>query len=194
MSSTRSTGIGKGELLPSLRGDLKKVANDLLVVCPWIDEYFASQLCKAAIADTLRGRFLVRPEHAMDAGVWKHVAGALAVFAEHCKTFEARTLDRLHAKVVLLDSKIAYVGSFNFYRFSLEQSNEIALRVDADSTHGLASELQRLWDLGTPTAVEASSETVADGMDDEVLDPIAQEILDKNPGAWVVGPKKKRRP
>jgi len=192
MSSVRFVSAGTGKFLPLLRGDLKRARRALSIVCPWIDEYFAGEVSTNA-APSLDARVLMRPEKTVDSAMWPHMVAAVAVLREHFGSLQVRTLERLHAKCIVLDDEIAYVGSTNFYWFSLEQSRELTIRGPLARLGDAADELSRLWDEGKPMVVSGSVlQPPESRVSHEVQDPIVQDILRQNPRAWVVGRRQSR--
>jgi phosphatidylserine/phosphatidylglycerophosphate/cardiolipin synthase-like enzyme len=160
------------------------------MVCPWIDEYFAEEVCKASIAELSEVKVLMRPESAVEIEVWPHMLAAVRRIKERFPSAQVRTLERLHAKVIVLDDAVAFIGSTNLYRFSLQHSHELGVRGPITEMGNLAAEVMHLFDEADPLEVEPGSVQDSSGIQKEVLDPIVQEILERNPGAWVVG----RRP
>jgi len=57
----------------------------------------------------------------------EHAMAAYARLEERPNTV-VKLLATLHAKVVIVDERILYCGSANWYRYSLEESREIVLR------------------------------------------------------------------
>ena len=196
MSSGSFTCVGPSKTLAYLRGDLRKATSSFLLIGPWLDTYVAEQIVLHASGD-LQARVLVRAERQVGAEVWQEIVSALAMFAAHWKRFEVRTLDRLHAKCLLVDEAFAYVGSANWYRYSLETSLEIVLRGPLESVPGLLQECEALWEQATPFRLPSGDTTPADsgptGITHEVLDPLAAKVLRENPKAFILG-KKKRKP
>ncbi len=197
MSSESFKCVGPGEVLAYLRGDLRRAEQSLLIIGPWLDDYFAEQVVKSARRD-LKVRVLVRPEAEVDALAWERTLASLSVFAGHWASFEGRHLERLHAKCICIDDQTVYVGSANWYRYSLENSLEVVLRGPSGLIEGGLSQLESLWDRGEPLKVsprpkkEPVVETSAVGIDHEVLDPLAAEALRANPKAFVLGKKGRR--
>jgi phosphatidylserine/phosphatidylglycerophosphate/cardiolipin synthase-like enzyme len=196
MSSWNFTCVGPGKILAYLRGDLRKAASSVFLIGPWLDTYVAEQIVLHSPRH-LQGRVIVRAEHQVEPEVWQEIVSGLGKFAGHWTNFEVRTLERLHAKCFLIDERLAYVGSANWYRYSLETSLEIVLRGPLELIANLQPECEALWEQATPfsmpaqpTAVESSDST---GITHEVLDPLAAKVLRENPKAFVLG-KKKRRP
>ena len=110
MSSIPFTSVGTGELLPHLRADLRRAQYSLIMVCPWIDEYFAEEVCKASIAELSEVKVLMRPESAVEIEVWPHMLAAVRRIKERFPSAQVRTLERLHAKVIVLDDAVAFIG------------------------------------------------------------------------------------
>jgi len=189
--------VGRGEVLAYLRADLRKAEQSLLIVGPWLDDYFAEQVVKSAGRD-LKTRVLVRPEAEVDALAWERTLAAISVFAGHWASFEARHLGRLHAKCICIDDATVYVGSANWYRYSLEISEEVVVRGRVDLVEGGLSQFERLWDRGEVVEVSPRPDKVsvveqsAVGIDHEVLDPLAAAALKANPKAFILGKKRRR--
>jgi len=175
---------------------LRKATSSVFLIGPWLDSYVAEQIVLHS-SRHLQGRVLVRAEQQVEAEVWQEIVSGLCKFARHWDHFEVRTLERLHAKCLLIDDRLAYVGSANWYRYSLETSLEIVLRGPLESIANLQPECEALWEQATPFVVptlptaEASSESA--GITHEILDPLAAKVLRENPKAFVLG-KKKRKP
>jgi phosphatidylserine/phosphatidylglycerophosphate/cardiolipin synthase-like enzyme len=124
------------------------------------------------------------------------MVSAIALFREQLASVEVRTLERLHAKCIVIDDSVAYVGSTNFYKFSLEESRELAIRGPLKEMGELLREVEELWQDGSSFQLNATvpDRAIMGGMTDEVADPIVKEILQKNPGAWVIGRRQRSRP
>jgi phosphatidylserine/phosphatidylglycerophosphate/cardiolipin synthase-like enzyme len=159
-----------------------------------LDDYVAEQLLLVAPRN-LSARVLVRSQRHVETEVWQRIVAALSAFAAHWSRFEARALDRLHAKCLLLDERVAYVGSANWYRYSVEESVEIVIRGPVAAIAGLQQDCEALWEqaqlLEIPTPAAASPVVPARGITREVLDPLAAQVLKDNPKAFVLGKKKR---
>jgi len=181
-------------VLAYARGDLRAAKQSVLLISPWLDDYVAEQISLVARRD-LTARVLVRSERQVEAKVWERIVAAFAVLSGHWSRFEARTLDRLHAKCLLVDQRIAYVGSANWYRYSLEQSLEIVLRGPLGAIGGLEQDTEALWEQAQrfeiPTLSPISRAIPTMGITHEVLDPIAAQVLIDNPKAFYLGKKKR---
>ena len=198
MSSESFECVGPGEVLAFLRRDLGRAKKSLLIIGPWLDDYFAEQVVRAAPTG-LDARVLVRPEAEVDSLAWERTRAALSVFHGHWPNFEGRHLALLHAKCLCIDNQIAYVGSANWYQYSLERSIEIVLRGPVGEIDGGMSHLESLWDRGETLATTRQPEIAtkpdepAEGITHEVLDPLAAAALIANPKAFVFGKKRQRR-
>jgi len=194
MSSGNFSCVGPGKTLAYVRGDLRKATSSVFLIGPWLDSYVAEQIVLHSPRN-LRVRALVRAEQQVEREAWREIVSGLGTFAGHWSHFEARTLERLHAKCLLIDES-AYVGSANWYRYSLETSLEIVLRGPLESAPGLQNECEALWERGTPYHPPAQPPTraaAATGITHEVLDPLAAQVLKENPKAFILG-KKRRKP
>lgn len=152
-----------------------------------------------ALPASARLRVLTRPYEAMDDNFVPHAQEAhRAVLARGSS--EVRTLRTLHAKIMVIDEEVAYCGSANWYRYSLETSREVVLRGPADDASGLLDLAEGLWQEGTglgeePRPPAGRQETkpsgVGAGFREEALDPIAAKVLKEVKGAFVVSKKGK---
>jgi phosphatidylserine/phosphatidylglycerophosphate/cardiolipin synthase-like enzyme len=181
-------------VLAYVRGDVRTAKESFFLIGPWLDDYVAEQLLLVA-ARNLTARVLVRSQRQVEAEVWERIVAALSAFAAHWLRFEARTLDRLHAKCLLLDERIAYVGSANWYRYSVEESLEVVIRGPVAALAGLQEDCEALWERAQPfeipTPAPASPGVPATGITHEVLDHLAAQVLRDNPKAFVLGKKKR---
>ncbi len=192
MSSENFTSVGPGKALAYIRGDLRAASRSLFLIGPWLDDFVAEQMVLVAPRH-LEARVLVRAERQIEPEVWERIVAALRTFAGHWTRFEARTLERPHAKCLLIDQRIAYVGSANWYRYSLE----IVRRGPVAAVAGLQEGCEELWEQAhtfpTPSHPMTTTPIPATGITHEVLNPLAAQVLKENPKAFILG-RKKRRP
>jgi len=209
MSSISFKCIGSGRILAYLRGDLDKATKSLLIIGPWLDDYFA-QVMIAAPAN-IDVRVLVRGRENVDPTGWQRTQHAISTFKSHWNDFQARYLDLLHAKVICIDDQIVYLGSANWYQFSLEKSKEIVLRLPINEMANLSEELESLWECGSDlnslieadhagTSLDIPHHKEPNKMSPEVnqeihdqLDALALKTLKENPTAWVKGKKSQKK-
>ncbi|HRI68276.1 MAG TPA: phospholipase D family protein [Polyangium sp.] len=196
MPSTRWRALGPGSVLGALRADMKKATKEVVIVGPFIDDYFA-EAAVASCTKNVQMRVLTRSSAAVDRSFMDHNDAAIARFVKRPQT-EVRTLDRLHAKLVLIDETTVFCGSANWYRYSLEEGLEVVLRGPIDDAPTLLDEVASLWDLADTNnreTTESSSSThrmskasrVSEGFRAETLDPIAAAKLASVKGAFIVG-------
>lgn len=198
MSSGKFKCVGPGEVLAFLRADLRRATKSLLIIGPWLDDYFAEQVVTFASHD-LVARVLVRPSVEVDALAWERTLAALSIFAGYWLQCEVRQLAHLHAKCLCIDNRIVYVGSANWYRYSMESAIEIVLRGSVERLEEGTAQLESLWDqaelLEVPAGQNKGAEaaTPAGGIAHEMLDPLAARALQENPKAFVIGKKPWRK-
>jgi hypothetical protein len=171
--------IGANQVLEYLRQDLRSARTSLFVVGPWIDGYFIQELT-AVLPSNVRVQFLVRPA--------KRHTEAIAALRPHISSLEAKSLPTLHAKVIVIDNKIVYLGSTNWYKYSLKQALEITLRGPLSDMLGLNRILEAYWNQAKPinlAKVKIVSKDSLPIIEDEILDPYAREALQENPKAWI---------
>lgn len=193
MPSSDWRALGRGRVLAPLRTDLRS-ARAVQIVGPWIDHYFAEVVVDAATSLS-RIEVLTRPIESMDPGFSKQACAAIQHFAETGK-LKVATLAGLHAKVIVLDQLVVYCGSMNWYRYSLDRSDELVLRGRVVGVPAVLDELASLWGRATEVdpsvfGVEKPTKSTRGGYNEEVLDPIARAKLAEVPGAFVLGRRHK---
>jgi len=210
MSSISSKCIGSGRVLAYLRNDLAKATRSILIIGPWLDDYFAQEIIRVA-PENIEARVLVRGEKNVEPRAWIGTQQAIFTFRNHWKAFQARQLGLVHAKVICIDGQIAYLGSANWYRFSLEKAKEIVLRLPVNEMENLEGELENLWECGTNLNISiktsqtsaqraglTGTETAIIGPEirqeiHDPLDALALKTLKENPTAWVKGKKPQKK-
>ena len=90
VSSINFTSIGTGKFLATLRSDLKKATGELLIICPWLDEFFALEIAKIGLS-SLNVRILMRPQKSVDPAMWPHMQTAIGIFRGHFPSSTVRT-------------------------------------------------------------------------------------------------------
>ena len=189
--------LGRDNLLGMLRADLKKARQCVVILGPWIDDFFAL-LVTSACPEVVHLRVVSRPLDGMDEGFIEHARVAWSVFHKR-RHGEIRSHPRLHAKLILIDEALAYCGSANWYRYSLEQGMEVVLRGPIEAMPELLDEVASIWDMATPESAGTVATVgrheelgvVGQGYEKEVLDPIAAAKLEEVRGAFVLGDRKR---
>ncbi len=109
MPSERWRALGPGSVLGVLRAELRKAKEEVVIVGPFVDDYFASAVVSAC-SPRVRLRVLARPVNSVEPGFADHAENALCRFAARPAT-EVRTLARLHAKVAIVDGTHVFCGA-----------------------------------------------------------------------------------
>lgn len=191
-SSRNFKAIGAGKVLAYLRGDIQKARKSLFVIGPWIDGYFVKEII-ALLRKDISIRFLIRFGDTEDEKARIATLASLNAVRSHVANFEIRSLPILHAKVIIIDNDIAYVGSTNWYRYSLEQSLEVTLRGSLSSMTDLQAILDGYWEEAEQInlkEVEIIPQDKLPEINHEILDPLARKALEENPKAFVKRIKK----
>lgn len=185
MRPNASRVLGRGSVLPALRADLRRATKRVDVIGPWIDGWTAEQLVAATPA-AVALRVLTRPLSGCDSSFTSHAEDARAVFAE--RGAEVRELSALHAKAIVVDDTIAYVGSANWYRYSLEESFELVIRTAVDALEDVADQIEPLWERAVAVTAPRSPRNpdVLQGQRVEVIDPTAAAVLRSVAGSFVL--------
>ena len=180
--------IGAGKVLAYLRGDIQKAHKSLFVIGPWIDGYFVKEIISVMRKD-ISTRFLIRPEDSNDEITRIATLASLKALQTHVDIFESRSLPTLHAKVIIIDNDIVYLGSTNWYRYSIEQALEITLRGLLSSITNLQDILEQYWEEAELIHLEDVGTTIRQDelpeINHEILDPLARKVLEENPKAFI---------
>lgn len=91
----------------------------------------------------------------MDDGVVdKKTLSALNLAQENMENFQARALENLHSKVILIDRKVFYLGSANWYWYSLNEALEVTIAGDISQLPELVQELDQYWLDASPINID----------------------------------------
>lgn len=179
--------LGTADILGHLRADLKTASSTVWIVGPWIDGFFA-QVVLDVVPDNVELRVITRPTTGASPSFSDHALSARSLFIGRRTTY-VRLLDDLHAKLVVIDDKVVYCGSANWYRYSLQESRELVLRGPAEDAVGLLDELCTIWELGSagaPLSRPVAVQEVSKGYRAELVDPIAEAKLKEVPGSFII--------
>ncbi len=171
-----------------MRADLSQAKNSVTIVGPWIDSFFVQEVLDSINKD-LKLRFIVR---IWDDEVDGKTFYALNMAQEKIKNFEARSLPRLHTKAIVIDEKIAYFGSTNWYKYSMEKAVEITVRAKIENIREFNNQISEYWENSKTITFENKSFEKKDSkpINDEIIDPIAKKVLENDPKAFYIGKKK----
>lgn len=179
--------LGGDRLVAHLRGDLSRVRSDLWIAGPWLDAWFAGIVIEAVPASVAL-RVLTRPKSSAGDGAAGNAA-AIMVFRGHFHSIDVRLLDSLHGKALRMDDVI-WVGSANWYRYSLERASEWVVRTEG-VLEAFQDEFLDCWDRGLPSVSEPTPDLLPPEVNGEILDPLASSVLHDVPKTFVLGRRRK---
>lgn len=210
-SSTNCKVIGAGKVLAYLRGDLQQAKQKVFIIGPWLDGFFVREII-SCLRKNIVVQCLVRVENHTEEMSSNVTYQALQELKGSFADFKVKSLAALHAKVIIIDDSIVYLGSSNWYRYSLEQAKEITLRTSLAELKDLSKIIDEYWQ--SAKVVDVTDGQVYDDREDvdfnsekakknssrkdsttrqkkapeinyEILDPMALKILQDNPKAFV---------
>ncbi|NJO00156.1 MAG: DEAD/DEAH box helicase, partial [Anaerolineales bacterium] len=166
-SSNTFKVIGVGKVLDNLLQDIKAARESLFVVGPWIDGYFIRSLV-GELDENVSVKFLIRPTE----------RDAIVLAKSRFRgLLEARSLPTLHAKVIIIDNDIVYLGSTNWFKISLQQSREVTLRGHLSNLFDLSGILAEYWNEAKPIYLEGvKAAQPEDSIDYDILDPRLTQV------------------
>lgn len=144
--------LGKGQILPHLQNSIQQATSSIMIVGPWLDAYFTRIVVDSLPQPDLAVLFLVRIDD--DGLVDGKTLSALNLARENLENFQARTLPQLHSKVIIIDNEIFYLGSANWYWYSLHASLETTVTGETSILPELIPEIDRFWQMATPLTRE----------------------------------------
>ncbi|NYB52394.1 MAG: hypothetical protein HVN35_07555 [Methanobacteriaceae archaeon] len=139
--------LKKGELLPHLQQSICQAAKSIFIVGPWIDAYFVGKIIDSIEDENINLSFMVRMEE--DNSIDSRTLSALNLARKNSVNFQAKTLQNLHFKIILIDNDIFYMGSTNWYYYSLHKSLELTLTGKTSIIPKINSEMEYYWENGT---------------------------------------------
>ena len=159
--------LGRGQVLSHLEGSISRAQDSILIVGPWLDSYFTGKIINSLPAPEIEVSFIVRIDG--DDPIDGKTLSALNLAREKIKNFQARTIPNLHSKVILIDQEIFYMGSTNWYWYSLHESLEATVTGETSSIPEIITEMNNYWEKATPL-------TMDDLKDYHDLEPIKKDI------------------
>ncbi len=139
--------LGQDEILSHLQESISNATKSILIVGPWIDAYFARKIIDSIVTPDLPVSFIVRVEE--DDSIDTKTLSALNLAHKNLKKCHARCLKKLHSKVILIDKQVFYLGSANWYWYSLHESLEMVITGDISTIPDLLNDLEIYWESGT---------------------------------------------
>jgi phosphatidylserine/phosphatidylglycerophosphate/cardiolipin synthase-like enzyme len=144
--------LGKGELLIHLQSSISQVTRSILIVGPWLDAYFVRKVLDSLPSLEIEVRFLVRIEE--EGEIDSKTKSALNLARKNISNFKAKTLKNLHSKVIIIDNNIFYLGSTNWYWYSLNESLEATITGKISYLPELMTEMDDYWEKATPLTAD----------------------------------------
>jgi phosphatidylserine/phosphatidylglycerophosphate/cardiolipin synthase-like enzyme len=131
------------EILDDLLLSISKATKSIQIVGPWIDAYFVGKVIESLHDDTVDVSFVVRIDE--DNTIDSKTLSALNLARKNIKNFQAKCLKKLHTKLILIDHEIFYLGSANWYWYSLHESVEITVTGDIKLMPDLIQLMYNYW-------------------------------------------------
>ncbi len=145
-SSNNLKLLTEGQLLPHLKESISQAKSSIVIVGPWLDAYFTRQITNSITNKDIEVKFMVRID---DGVIDKKTLSALNLARQNLETFQAKSLENLHSKVILIDSEVFFLGSANWYWYSLNQSIEVVIQGNTSDLPELVDELNQYWNEGS---------------------------------------------
>jgi hypothetical protein len=115
-------------------------------VGPWLDAYFTRIIINSLTRKEIDVKFIVRID---DDIIDKKTLSALNLAKQNLENFQAKSLENLHSKIIVIDHEIFFLGSANWYWYSLHESIEVVIEGDISDIPDLEIELDNYWKDGT---------------------------------------------
>jgi hypothetical protein len=135
------------QILPHIQMSIRKATSSICIVGPWLDAYFTRKVVDSLANPEIALSFIVRIDG--DDLIDGKTLSALNLAQKNIKNFQARTLKYLHSKVILIDGKIFYLGSTNWYWYSLHKSLELTVTGPTSIIPEILTEMESYWEKGT---------------------------------------------
>jgi phosphatidylserine/phosphatidylglycerophosphate/cardiolipin synthase-like enzyme len=158
-----------------------------MVVGPWIDGYFVQEVIDSLPNKKIDVKFIVRIDGLEE--IDAKTLSALNLAQKNIDNYEAKTLPKLHAKVILIDNETFYLGSTNWYWYSLNESLELTIIGQTSAIPGLIHEIQDYWDNGHFISNKEISKHEDVKPIKEDIDEYARKVLESDPKAFIIGKK-----
>ena len=140
--------LGRGQVLPHLQRSIAKAQQSILIVGPWLDAYFVGKIINSLADAKIDVHFIVRIDG--DEQIDSKTLSALNLAREKIPEFQAKTLQNLHSKVIIIDREVFYLGSTNWYWYSLHESLELTVTGKTSFLPEIITEMDNYWESATP--------------------------------------------
>ena len=179
--------IGKGKVLRYLRGHIAHAKESILIVGPWIDGYFVQEIIDSLHNNKIEVKFIVRIDGLER--IDDKTLSALNLAQKNIENYEAKTLPQLHSKVIMIDNETFYLGSTNWYWYSLNESLELTIIGQASTIPGLTQELEEYWKNSDSISNKEISKHDDVNPIKEDIDEYARKVLESDPKAFIISKK-----
>jgi hypothetical protein len=139
--------LTRGNLLTHLKEAIINTGESIFIVGPWLDAYFIRLIINSISNKDVEVKFIVRID---DGVIDTKTMSALNLARQNLNNFKAKSLENLHSKVILIDNEIFFLGSANWYWYSLNLGVEVTINGTTDQLPELIPELEKYWDEGAP--------------------------------------------
>jgi hypothetical protein len=139
--------LTRGILLAHLKEAISNTGESIFIVGPWLDAYFTRIIVNSITNNDVEVKFIVRVD---DGVIDTKTLSALNLAGQNLNNFKAKSLENLHSKVILIDNRIFFLGSANWYWYSLNLGVEVTINGTTDQLPELIIELEKYWDEGIP--------------------------------------------
>ncbi len=147
--------LGKGQILSHIKKSTAKTEENIFIVGPWLDAYFTREIIHSLPHPEIDVRFLVRDDDGVIDG---KTLSALNLARMNINLFQARSLEKLHSKVIIIDDTTFYLGSANWYWYSLKENWETTITGTTELIRELTPQLEKYWDTATPISEDMMEE------------------------------------
>ena len=144
--------LTNGQLLPHLKDSISKAEQSIFIVGPWMDAYFARIVINSLIDKDIQVKFIVKVD---DGVIDKKTLSALYLTNQNLTNFQGLSLENLHSKIILIDQKIFFLGSANWYWYSLNKGIEVTVKGEISVLPSLITEVNKYWKDSTPIDVSS---------------------------------------
>jgi phosphatidylserine/phosphatidylglycerophosphate/cardiolipin synthase-like enzyme len=140
--------LGKGQLLNHLQASISRARQSIWIVGPWLDAYFVGKIIDSLSIPEVEVYFIVRVDG--EGVIDSKTLSALNLARKNLDYFQARSLPKLHSKIILIDKEVFYLGSTNWYWYSLYESLELSVTGKTLILPRLTAEIESYWNEATP--------------------------------------------
>lgn len=179
--------IGKGKVLQYLRGHISHAQKSILIVGPWIDGYFVQEVIDSLPNKKIEVKFIVRIDGLEE--IDAKTLSALNLASKNIPNYQAKTLEKLHSKVILIDEETFYLGSTNWFWYSLNKAMEFT--IISEPTPEFLLELENYWKMGNKISTDLTKDYNDIKPIYEDIDEYARRALKENPKAFVIGKRQR---